>query len=98
MCLFEKEDQSRSLKEEAHIVTTPHGCKPEASGMTRVCRPTPIVRFMPHARDKLKTTHALHGTIANTEVFLPKHLLPGTSPKHFSVVYVQKNSMQSNRK
>src|SRR5258708_8472001 len=26
-------------------VTTPHGSKPGASGMTLMCRPTPIVRF-----------------------------------------------------
>jgi hypothetical protein len=31
-------------------VTTPHGSKPEASGMTLVCRPTPFVRFMHGSR------------------------------------------------
>jgi hypothetical protein len=33
------------VREEHVIVTTPHGCKPGASGMTRLCRPTAIVRF-----------------------------------------------------
>src|SRR5262249_27011665 len=30
---------------ECLFVTTPHACKAGASGMTRVCRPTPVVRF-----------------------------------------------------
>jgi hypothetical protein len=46
-------------------VTTPYGYKPRASGMTPVCRPIPLVRFMPMSEAKLKTTHALHGTICS---------------------------------
>ena len=53
----------KGLVEDA--VTTPYGYKPRASGMTPVCRPIPIVRFMPMSEAKLKTTHALHGTICS---------------------------------
>jgi hypothetical protein len=49
----------------ADTVTTPHGYKPGASGMTPVCRPTPIVRFMPMSELALKATHALHGTLCS---------------------------------
>ena len=35
-------------------VTTPYGYKPRASGMTPVCRPTPIVRFMPMSEQSSK--------------------------------------------
>src|SRR5258706_7328817 len=51
---------------------------PGASGMTQVCRPTPLVRFMQHARDKLKATHVSHGTMTNTGAFLPTTLCRGT--------------------
>jgi hypothetical protein len=43
-------------------VTTPHGCKPGASGMTRMCRPTPIARFMHTSETKLTATCVSHGT------------------------------------
>jgi hypothetical protein len=58
------------------IVTTPHGCKPGASGMTRVCRPTPVVRFMHTSETKLTATCVSHGTCRRLgrSCFYPREL------------------------
>src|SRR5258708_39922744 len=58
------------------LVTTPHGCKPGASGMTRVCRPTPVVRFMHTSETKLTATCVSHGTCRRLgrSCFYPREL------------------------
>jgi urocanate hydratase len=43
---LEEADELRQHDPEDYV-TTPHGYKPGASGLTLVCRPIPIVRFMP---------------------------------------------------
>ena len=62
-------------------MTTPHSSKLEASGMTPVCRPTPLVRLNQHARAVAHhTTHVLVGTAngwgarAFTRGSLPRNL------------------------
>jgi hypothetical protein len=58
------------------LVTTPHGCKTGASGMTRVCRPTPVVRFMHTSETKLTATCVSHGTcrLLGRSCFYPREL------------------------
>jgi len=59
-------------------VTTPHGYKPEASGMTLVCRPTPFVRFM-HASEQSSQQLAYRmAQFWSTVVFFPTALRRGT--------------------
>ncbi len=73
-------------------MTTPHGSKPGASGMTLVCRPTPIVRFMHMSETRLKATHVSHGTQnIGTLVLLPEGTIYLGTPKHYLVVSVQEN-------
>jgi hypothetical protein len=60
-------------------VTTPHGSKPGASGMTPVSRPTPLVRFMPMSETNSKQLmHCMAHETAHTVVFLPVALRNGT--------------------
>ena len=73
-------------------MTTPHGSKPGASGLTLVCRPIPLVRFMPMSELALKATHALHGTVSEHGSIFPPGPVPGNLPKRYLVENVQKNS------
>ncbi len=53
------------------FVTTPYGYKPRASGMTPVCRPTPIVRFMHTSEQGSKQLMYRMARLWNTVAFLP---------------------------
>jgi len=60
-------------------VTTPSGSKPRASGMTQVCRPTPLVRFMHTSELSLRQQLVSRmARLPNTVVFLPTALHRGT--------------------
>jgi hypothetical protein len=60
------------------VVTTPHGFKPEASGMTLVCRPTPFVRFMHTSEQSSKQLVTRMARFWNTVVFFTTALRRGT--------------------
>ena len=68
-------------------VSTPNGYKPRTFGMTQVCRPTPIVRFMHMSETWLKVTHVSHAISSNPGAFLPTTLCRGT----------QRNTLQFER-
>jgi len=72
-------------------VTTPRGCKPGASGMTLVCRPTPLVRFMHSSETQLKATSVSHGTICELGSIFTSGPAPENPPKCYAVDNVQKN-------
>jgi hypothetical protein len=61
--------------------------------MTLVCRPTPIVRFMPMSETRLKATHALHDTIRSRGSVFTHDPLSRNPPEHNVVSNVQKNSL-----
>jgi hypothetical protein len=73
-------------------VTTPLGSKPGASGLTLVCRPTPIVRFMHTSELALKQLvyRMAHRTLVTLLLLLTGTIYRGT-PKQYSLVRVQKN-------
>ena len=60
------------------VVTTPHGSKPGASGMTPVCRPTPTVRFMSMSEHSSKQLMHYMARFLNAVAFLPLVLCQGT--------------------
>ncbi len=59
-------------------MTTPHGSKPGASGMTPVCRPTPTVRFNHMSETCSKQLMYWLARLTKTVVFLPTALRRGT--------------------
>ena len=74
---------------ESKFVTTPHGYKPGASGLTPVCRPTPIVRFIPMSEQSSKQLMHCMARLTRRYRFYP---WPFTmEPVRYSVGYVQKN-------
>jgi hypothetical protein len=65
-------------------VTTPHSYKPEASGVTLVCRPTPRVRGVAHKRVKLKQlVYRMAQRTLGTLVLLQQGTIYLQTPKHY---------------
>jgi hypothetical protein len=67
-----------NLKHYVSDVTTPYGSKPRASGMTQVCRPTPLVRFMHRSETSSKQLLYRMARAPNSVAFLPMTLCHGT--------------------
>ena len=60
------------------LVTTPHGYKPGASGVTLVCRPTPIVRF--NHRSEQGSTNNFLSRLARADVWDARAFTQGSLP------------------
>jgi hypothetical protein len=60
------------------FVTTPHAYKAGASGMTRVCRPTPIVRF--NHMSELSLLQQLMYRLARADVWGARAFTQGSLP------------------
>jgi hypothetical protein len=72
-------------------VTTPYGSKLRASGLTLVCRPTPVVRFIHNSELALKATDVSDGTTcAHGRVFTRSPVLRNPAKRDL-VANVQEN-------